>query len=133
MPLLDVSDILLDPDIVETLTIQRRQANVGSNGRATKTVTTITPAPVGSVQPQDAGDLERGSDQQNLPKEIQVITQFRLRGASQDGQGNEYQPDLIVWQGDSYQVDSIEPWTAYGAGWVVAKCSSIDSLDQAPT
>lgn len=133
MPLLDVSDILLDPDVAETLTIQRRQANVGSNGRASQTVTTITPAPVGSVQPQDAGDLERGSDQQKLPKKIEVITPFRLRSAGSDGQGNEYQPDLIVWQGDSYQVDSVEPWTAYGAGWLVAKCSSVDSLDVAPS
>jgi hypothetical protein len=133
VPDLDVSDIILDPDFAETLTIKRRQANVGSNGRATQIVTTITPAPVGTVQTLDAGDLERGSDQQVLPKRIQVITSFRLRGASQDAQGNEFQPDLIIWQGDSYQVDSVEPWTAYGAGWVAAKCSSIDSLDQAPT
>jgi galactose-6-phosphate isomerase len=132
MPLLDVSDVLCDPMFSEVLTIQRREAVVGSNGRSTIQTTTISPAPVGVVIPQTDQPLQRGPDQQNLPKLIQVHTTFRLRSASTDPTtGNEYQPDLIVWRGDSFQVNRVYDYSDFGAGFVTADCSSVDSLDVA--
>lgn len=131
MPDLDVTDILSDPDFCETLTIKRRAQTVGTNGRASTTTTTISPPPVGVVQPVSDQPLVRGPDQQNLPRLLEVHTPFRLRSASRSG-GVTYQPDILVWNGDDYIVNKVQDWSRYGAGWVQADCSSIASTDAAP-
>lgn len=130
MPLLDVSDVITDPDFGERVTVQRRSAAAGSNGRPTVQTSSSTISAV--VIPQSDLPLQRGPDQQSLPKLIQVHTTFRLRSASTDPQsGIEYQPDLIVWKGDSFQVNRVYDFSSFGAGFVSADCSSIDSTDQA--
>lgn len=132
MPLIDVSDLLLDPDFAQALTIQRRVEVVGTNGRTTITPTTISPAPFGVILPVDTAiggnALERGSDQQHRGAALEVITKFRLQGPAPG-----FQPDVIVYDGNSYVVTIVNTLTRYGAGFMRAECSSMDSVDNTPT
>jgi galactose-6-phosphate isomerase len=132
MPRLDVTDVLLDPDFCETLTVLRRAEGVSSKGRVTTTETTITPAPVGVVIAQSDQPIQRGPDQQNLPRLIEIHTPFRLRSASKDPiSGAVYQPDIIVWGGDRFVVNKTMDFSRYGRGFIQADCSSQDLIDQA--
>lgn len=131
MPDIDVSDLLLDPDFAEALTIQRR-AQTLLKGRASVSPVTISPAPYGVVIPQNDAPMLRGPDQQTLPQLIQVHTQFRLRGPSKDpATGDAYQPDLIIWQGTTFVVNKVQNFSRFGAGFIQADCSSINQTDTA--
>lgn len=133
MPALDVSDLILDPDFCEVLTIYRREQVMDSLGRATVTPVLIAPAPYGVVEPQDDQPLQRGPEQQNLPQLLEVHTQFRLRSASLDPATSKlYQPDVIVWNGDQFLVNRVINWSKYGRGFIRAACSSVDPIDDVP-
>ncbi|SRR5258708_11405473 len=132
MPDIDVTDVLDDPMFCELLTIQRRQETVNAKGRATTNVVVIDPAPIGVVQPVSDQPLQRGPDQQNLPRLLEVHTPFRLRSASRQGTGEQYQPDRIVWNGDTYVVNKVQDYSRYGAGWVQADCSSDVATERPP-
>lgn len=127
MPMLDVSAVLLDPMFCELLTVQRRAETVGANGRSTLATITISPAPVGVVIPQNDLPLQRGPDQQTLPRLLQVHTPFRLRSASPG-----YQPDLIIWNGDAFVVNRIQDFSRYGGGFIQADCSALTAIQQPP-
>lgn len=132
MPTLDVTDVLLDPDFCETLTVIRRQEGPLVKGRPSITETTISPAPVGVVLAQSDAPIQRGPDQQNLPRLIQVHTPFRLRGPSKDPvSGAIYQPDIIVWGGDRFVVNKVQDFSRFGRGFIQADCSSQDLIDVA--
>lgn len=126
MPDIDVSDVLLDPEFCEVLTVQRRAESL-LKGRSTLTVTTISPAPVGVVIPQNDSPMVRGPDQQSLPRLIQVHTPFRLRGIS-----TGFQPDLITWKGAPYVVNKVQDFSSYGQGFIQADCSSEASTEPPP-
>jgi hypothetical protein len=131
LPSLDLTELLNDPDLAgESFTVLRREQVITSQGRGSVQTSTFTA--VGSVIPLSDQPMQRGPDQQTLPRLLQVITQFRLRGVSKDPQGNDYQPDLIVWNGDNYVVNKVYDWSHYGAGFVSADCSSIVSVEEAP-
>lgn len=133
MPELDVTDVLLDPLFCEQLTVRRRTQTL-VKGRTTVTPTTVSPAPVGVVLPQNDAPLQRGPDQQHLPRLLQVHTPFRLRSASNKADGTvEYQPDLIIWNGDTFVVNKVQDFSRYGSGWIQADCSSTDAIDNEPS
>ncbi len=132
MPMLDVSDVLLDPMFAEALTIERRTDDVGSNGRVTSISQIITPQPFGVVVPVDTAiggnALERTPDEQHRGAALEVYTTFRLRGPSPDGQ-----PDIIIYDGSQYIVTIINTFARFGAGFIKAECSSMNSIDDPPT
>jgi len=129
MPDIDVSDVLCDPMFAEQLTVQRRREVVGSNGRTTVSVKTYKP--YGVALPQQGDAAQRGPDHQNLARVLEVHAQFRLRGPSTDGT-SEFQPDVVIWNGDPYVVVRIFDSSHYGAGFTHAECISQASLDHAP-
>lgn len=131
MPSIDVTELLLDLDFCEQLTVYRRLQNIDNYGRPSITPVLVTPAPYGVVEPQDDMPLQRGEDQQNLPQLLEVHTIFRLRSAGK-ASGVEYQPDVIVWNGTSFLVNKIINWSRYGVGFVRAQCSSTDAIDGVP-
>src|SRR5258708_12492248 len=117
MPDIDVTDVLDDPMYCQPLTIQRRQEAVIAKGRATTNVVVSDPAPSGVVKPVSDQPLQRGPDQQNLPRLLEVHTPFRLRSASRQGTGEQYQPDRIVWNGDTYVVNKAQDYSPYRPAW----------------
>lgn len=133
MPQIDLSDIVLDPFIAgEAFSVIRRQQAVDNNG-IMSTVNTAVPNVRGQVTPTGDNSLVREEAFQTQSKSISVITSYRLRGASKDENGVQWQPDLVLWKGDYYIVREIKDWSQYGAGLIEADCTSIDFVDQPPT
>lgn len=132
MPEIDVSDLLLDSFIAgEELTILRRTEVVGANGVPAITEVEVAPKPFGSVQPSGDNSLVREDAFQQQAKSIRVITSFRLRGEARDG-GQDFQPDIVVWNGSRFLVRTIEDYSRYGAGMIQADCTSMNFVDPPP-
>ncbi len=129
--MLDVTDVILDQDLgTEFISVIRRPI-VMVKGRAT------VPAPVrtdnvAAVVNSGVSELMRAQDQQNMPNKVSVHTLFRLQGPAKDSAGDQFQPDIILWRGDYYVVNSLDDYSKYGAGFVRADCSSVDSIDSPP-
>lgn len=116
MPLLDVSDVLTDPDFADTFTVYRQAVTVGNDGFSVRTETTFSA--VGVVTPDMWSTLQRAPEGSNVSEIITVITQFRLT-SSVDG----YDADEIAWNGKRYVVIAVGDCTRYGAGFVEASAS----------
>lgn len=120
MPLLDVSDILLDPDFADlALTVTRNAQVVGDNGRA---VVSARSQRFGGVVTQDAGTVfERFPDAARVTGSILIHTTFKLRVA-----GDEYDADIVTdADGARFTVTAIRNYARYGAGFVVALCAPL--------
>lgn len=127
MPLLDVSDVLLDPMLADQFDVIRRAEALGTNGRSTLTPTTI-PNQVGVVTMASGNDLIRRDDGSMMSRKISVVTPFRLRGP-----GNGFAPDQISLGGVIFTVTEILPYNRYGAGFIEALAESMNASDPAPT
>ena len=141
--MIDVDDLVEDPDFAQPMTIYRRQYMIGAN----YTVGVIQPEPWGAIQSGINKDLVRQSDYSSTDKFITVYTKFRFlpEGATfnvnqapeakavTDIYGNQilpngavkYKADIVFWHGDPYEVFSIQDWTDYGAGFVSVACRKI--------
>lgn len=129
MPDIDVTDILEDPFVAgEGFWVYRRAEDVNAHGRS-EIVGAWLPA-AGSVTPTGDNSLIREEAFQTQAKTIKVITTFRLRGQSRTGAGQNYQPDLVYWEGDFYLVRVLDDFSKFGAGMMEADCSSIDFNDK---
>ncbi len=123
MPLLDVSDVLDDPDFNESFTIFRATSVVDKTG-----LNVVTPAGpaivIGVIQPAGAKDLDRLPDQSRQGGSIQIWTRFPIAldalpvfaadGVTVITPGTE--ADQIVWNGSTYTVMTCDPWL-YGSGY----------------
>ena len=125
MPHIDMSEALLDIDMLDTFSVIRRAETVSTSGFNSFTPTTFAGVR-GVVTPGDSS-LTRDADQQNASKTLTVTAPFYFRGESVG-----YQPDLVLWGGDYFVVMSIEDYTKYGPGWTQVTCNSIDYVDNPP-
>jgi hypothetical protein len=125
MPSLDVNVVLSSPLFMDTFTVVRRGSAVNAQGR-TESIEEQIPT-TGIVQPSGANTQDRPKDYATGRKSCLVITQFRLRQQT-DG----YLPDLVLWRGDDYLVETVEDYTNYGRGFVQAYCTSQDLQDAPP-
>jgi hypothetical protein len=123
---LDVSDVTICPEFSDTFQLMRRQEMISSHGRTTVSVQQ-TQNILGTLYPTGDNSLVRQEDFQHGQETLTIATPFRLRIGSPG-----YQPDYIAFRGDLYMVRSVQDYTQYGAGFVVAECSSIRSVDTAP-
>jgi len=115
MALIDVSDLLLDPDFVNQVSLVHRTSTVGTNGKNTLVENTVQT--IGSVQPAPAKDIQR------LPDALRMsdVRKFWIK-AEILADGSSQYPDIIVFQGKRFQVINTEPWLNYGAGWNAGLC-----------
>ena len=125
MALLDVTPLLLDPDMTDIFTVLRRTEVVGVNGRSTVVPQTF-PRVHGVVTAIGPSDLDRKDDYQQMARSISIVTKFRLQGEVTGAQ-----PDIVVWRGDNYLVRSLEPYPQFGPGFVQVECTSMDRTDVA--
>ncbi|MBB3004364.1 hypothetical protein FHX57_006746 [Paraburkholderia tropica] len=118
MPLLDVAEILLDPDFVDSLVCARNTQTVDSNGIATDAVATY---PFYGVVTNNTGDLlMRLAEGSRISGSITVHSQFLLY-AGQDGQD----ADIVTWNGRNYTVTNVGDWSRFGRGFTAANCELI--------
>lgn len=115
MALIDTSDLLLDPDFLNALTLIHRKPRVDEFGQ---NILTETPfATVGSVQPASGKTLMR------LPEALRVadVSSFWIQGTIQADGTSQY-PDIIVFRGNRYQVQTVQDWMNYGNGFCEGTC-----------
>ena len=116
MPDLDVTDILFDPDFCDTsLVVKRRSMAVDDNGFGKNTVVSSTFAGVVTVDRSLESKLLAGG--RVVHGAILIVTTERL---TQGQTGRD--ADIVTYQGRDYRVSFVDPYTAYGAGFVQAHC-----------
>lgn len=110
MPLLDVSEILGDPDFADTgLTAVTYADAVDADGILSRAPTETI---FSGVVTADAGvNLLRTPDGQRLEGSILIHTVYRL-----------FEGDEVRWQGRLYTVRTVNDYTRYGAGFVQVYC-----------
>jgi hypothetical protein len=113
---LDVSDILLDPDFMDTgLVCTRSVQTVGENGRTTTSDVNTTFA---GVVTSDKGDfLERLAGLERKKGSITIHTIFPLTAGEGDTTA-----DIVTWRGKKYTVSNINDYQHFGRGFVSATC-----------
>lgn len=116
MALIDVSDLLRDPDFTNVVTLIRRGSSVNEHGENVLTETSCNI--VASIQGVNAEDLTKLPEGARLSD---VITVY-FRGELQPEAPNGYS-DIIVWHGHRYQVKTVdENFMNFGAGFTRALC-----------
>ena len=113
--LLDVSDLLEDPDFCIPLTCVRNTQMVGDNGLATFTPTRYEFL---GVVTQDKGrSLARGDASGTQSGSITVTAQFRLTAGNA-----QFAADMVEWSGRLWTVMHVNDYSNYGNGFVSATC-----------
>jgi len=116
MPFLDVTEVLLDPDFCDTSLVCHRQ--IQTTDAHNFPVNTPQDIPFSGVVTVDrALEARRMEAGQTIGGAILIVTQFRL---TQGQPGLD--ADVVTYQGRDYRVTYVDPYTAYGAGFVQAHC-----------
>jgi hypothetical protein len=130
MPMMDLSEVLTDPMLLDSFAVNRRTQTVDDFGIAS-TSTQPFAGLYGVIYPSEENELKRLPDLQIQSKAITVITMFALRGES-EAASTEYAPDVVVWNGDNFLVRKVEDYSNFAAGFIFAICTSTDLVDQPP-
>jgi galactose-6-phosphate isomerase len=119
--------VLSNPMFLDDFQVFRRKETVDNSGIATVQATLVTKLK-GVVHPDGDQGLKRKEDYQEQAKNLTVITSFSLRGAalSTSPITESWQADLVLWNNNTYLVDSLSDWSKYGVGFVRASCCLID-------
>ena len=120
MPFLDVTEVLLDPDFVDlTLVCHRQTQTVDEDNFPINTPQDI---PFSGVVTVDRSlEAKRMAAGQNINGAILIVTQFRLI----QGQPG-FDADIVTYRGREYRVTFVDPYTAYGSGFVQAHCELLE-------
>ncbi|WP_423854274.1 hypothetical protein [Acinetobacter guillouiae] len=116
MARLDVSDVLLDPDFMDTgIICNRTSVIVGNNGRSQESTTSTTFT--GVVTTNSGLNMDRQPDGTLIKGAINIHTKFALISGD-----TETKADEIVWKGKTYIVSQVLDNLHYGQGFVKAIC-----------
>lgn len=116
MALIDVSDLLRDPDFTNVVTLIRRSVAINQHGE--NVITELPCLITAVVQGNNTETLEKLPEGARLSDAITVHYRGTLTAETPDGYA-----DVIVWQGRRYQVrDVTEDYQNYGAGFTKAIC-----------
>lgn len=120
MPLLDVSDILSDPDFADSAIVTRTAvANDTATGRTIRVPTDI---PISVVYTSDKGQsLRRNPEAAISEGSVMFHSTFRFT----DG-GDGLDADIVTFLGRQWTVVSVDDYSRYGAGFTVATCRLLD-------
>jgi len=118
MALLDVSEVLLDPDFADPLVCERALQTIGNDGIAVNIPQEIPI--VGVVTTADGALLDRAAAGERILETIIVHTIFRLI-AGEPG----ITADVILWAGRRYTVSAVGRNSHFGRGFTAARCDLI--------
>ncbi len=113
MPLLDVNDVITDPDFAQDFTVVRFVRTVSAQG-----LTIDSPglfATYGVILPLSGAQLAMLPEAERVGSYITVITPFKLVALSATTA-----PDHVQWHGQDYLIRSVNDWTDWGQGFVSA-------------
>lgn len=117
MALIDTSILLSDPDFINPVIIVTRSVSVNSFGENVITETSVST--FGSVQPASGKQIQR------LPEALRVanMSSFWIKGNISAGAPGKY-PDILIFNGVRYQVNSILDYSNYGEGYAEGTCTA---------
>nr|DAI70246.1 MAG TPA: head closure knob [Bacteriophage sp.] len=116
MPTLDVTDVLLSPEFLDTtLMVKRNEQTVDEDGFP-KNISTETSFS-GVVTVDRSLEARRMQAGQVINGAILIITTYRLSSGN-----TGIDADIVTYRGRDYRVTFVDPYTAYGAGFVQAHC-----------
>lgn len=116
MALIDVSDLLRDPDFTNVVTLIRRAVTVNGHGENVMTENACYITAV--VQGDNTETLDKLPEGARLSDILTVFYRGTLTAERPGGYA-----DIIVWQGKRYQVkEVVEDFMNYGAGFTKAYC-----------
>lgn len=126
MPFLDMSDVLMDPDFLDTSLVCHRQIQtVDADNFPTNTPQDISFS--GVVTVDRSLEAKRMAAGQNINGAILIVTQFRLtQGQPETNSAPRLDADIVTYSGRDYRVTFVDPYTRYGAGFVQAHCELLD-------
>lgn len=126
MPFLDMSDVLMDPDFLDTSLICHRQ--VQTRDADNFAINTPQDTPFAGVVTVDRSlEARRMAAGQNINGAILIVTQFRLtQGQPATDVRDALDADIVTYSGREYRVTFVDPYTSYGAGFVQAHCELVD-------
>lgn len=115
MALVDVTELLHDPDFVDPIQAITRYPRINSKGE--QSFEEVTTDGVGSVQPASGKTLFK------LPEEFRVanVSSFWFQGDIVASAPGKYS-SVLVFKGKRYQVQMVFDWTNFGAGWCEGTC-----------
>lgn len=115
MAQIDVSELMSDPDFCDKMIHVGRQTRVNSRGE--NILTEYGTETVGSVQPASGRVIAR------LPEALRVanLTSFWLKGKIVASMPGKY-PDILVFRGQRYQVQTVFDWSNFGEGYCEGTC-----------
>lgn len=125
MPLLNVAEVLTDPDFALRLKVIRRKEIIDEHGRS-QVEETVYHNVVGVQTRDHPNDLERQTDFEVTTSTISFITKFPLHV-----QVPGYKPDVVVLNGNHFLVRHLDPYPRFGEGFYEAVCESMDRNDNA--
>lgn len=119
MARLDVTDILSDPDFMDTgLARERMTQTVGADGMA---INAKVVRKFAGVVTSDSGNvLDRSPDGERIKGNMTIHTRFDLC----DGSAGKT-ADVVQWQGQRYTVSNVNSYSHFGRGFIVASCDLI--------
>jgi hypothetical protein len=120
MPQINMQVALTNPYTLDKFDVIRRVQDVSEQGLVVLPEPQIFTGVFGTVASVQQKDLMRMTAEQLQSKSISIITRFALRGASEDAGQQDFQPDIVVWNGDSYLIIILDDYSNYALGFVRA-------------
>jgi hypothetical protein len=130
MATLDVSQVPICAEFGDTFQVQQRTDQLSQTGRSTAGQIWSGPGPItciGTIYPTGENSLVRQEDQQHGLKTLTIVTPYRLRTTAPGCQA-----DVVYYRGNMFIVKEVNDYTPFGAGFVEAVCSSVESIDIPP-
>jgi len=115
MPQIDVSELMTDPDFVEPVTLITRLPKVDQYGQGYFESSALET--VGSVQPASNRVVQK------LPEAMRVanVQSFWIKAVIVASAPGKY-ASTIVYRGQTYQVQTVADWSAFGEGYTEGTC-----------
>lgn len=110
MALLDVSEVLTDPNFQDTFSVIRSTENVDTHGRGA--LTQSRSLGIGVVQPASGRTMELTPDAVRTSEMLEIWTQMHLQEAT-----DTTQADVVLWGGKQYMVQRVDAWDNWGQGY----------------
>lgn len=115
MAQIDVSELMTDHDFVDKMVQIKRVPAIDLYGENTLTETPIQT--VGSIQPASNKVIQRLSE--NL--RVANLRSFWIKGDITATAPGKYS-DILVFRGSRFQVQTVEDWSNFGAGYTEGTC-----------
>ena len=126
MPMLDVTEVLFDPDFMDTTLVCHRQVQTVDGDNFP--INTPQDIPFSGVVTVDRSlQAQRMAAGQNIGGAILIVTTFRL---TQGQPGLD--ADTVTYNGREYRVTFVDPYVSYGAGFVQAHCELLEFYGGTP-